>query len=270
MAADLEETRRDLAAETESRRALQQGLQRIDKLVTVGQLSAGLAHEIGSPLQVLNGRARAILDRADASPEVKRQAQIIVTQSDRVTHIVQQLLTFARRSTPRMIEADVRDAIMAVIDLLGLEARKRQITLEFLCDSDLPVARVDPDRIQQITLNLVNNALKATKAGGVIRVSLGASHFRHANTSGDRPSVRLLIEDDGIGMDQRAVAHAFDPFFTTWPDSQGTGLGLAVVKAIVDDHGGTITLHSAAEVGTRVEVHLPRTAFPARPTGQHA
>ena len=129
---------------------------------------------------------------------------------------------------------------------------------------------MDPDRIQQITLNLVNNALKATKAGGVIRVSLGASHFRHANTSGERPSVRLLIEDDGIGMDQRAVAHAFDPFFTTWPDSQGTGLGLAVVKAIVDDHGGTITLHSAAEVGTRVEVHLPRTAFPARPTGQHA
>jgi signal transduction histidine kinase len=263
MAADLEATRAKLAAETESRRALEQGLQRADKLATVGQLSAGLAHEIGSPLQVLAGRARSLLERADASPEVKRQAGIIVAQTERVTRIVEQLLGFARRSAPRIADADLPAAIRAVLDLLESEARRRRVTLAFEHDRDLPAVRADADRVQQVVLNLVSNALKAAKPGGRIGLTLSAASFRHARGTPERASVRLVVEDDGVGMDPAAAARAFEPFFSSWPDAQGTGLGLAVVRAIVEDHGGTIALQSEPGVGTRVEVHLPRSE-PAR------
>ncbi|MCW5889707.1 MAG: HAMP domain-containing protein [bacterium] len=257
MAAELEATRAKLAAETESRRALEQGLQRADKLVTVGQLSAGLAHEIGSPLQVVAGRARSLLERADSSPEVKRQAGIIVAQAERVTRIVEQLLGVTRRSAPRMADADLPAATHAVLDLLETEARRRRVTLAFEYDRDLPAVRADPDRVQQVVLNLVGNALKAARPGGSVRLTLTAARFRHARGTTERHSVRLVVDDDGAGMDAVAAARAFEPFFSSWPDAQGTGLGLAVVKAIVEDHGGTIALRSTPGAGTRVEVHLP-------------
>lgn len=259
MAADLDATRHQLAAETEARHVMEQGLQRVDKLVTVGQLSAGLAHEIGSPLQILNGRARNLLERADASDEVKRQAGIIVQQSDRVTRIVEQLLGFARRSAPRMADIHLPATIRAVLDLLEPEARKRRVTLAFEPAPALPTVWADADRVQQIVLNLVNNAIKAAKPRGTIRLGLAPSSFHHVADMPERASIRLVVEDDGIGMQPDAAARAFEPFFSRWPDSQGTGLGLAVVKAIVDAHGGTITLASTPDTGTRIEVQLPQT-----------
>jgi len=259
MAADLDATRTQLAAETEARHVMEQGLQRVDKLVTVGQLSAGLAHEIGSPLQILNGRARNLLERPDTSDEVKRQAAIMVAQSDRVTRIVEQLLGFARRSAPRMADVHLPATIRAVLDLLEPEARKRRVTLTFDPEPALPTVWADGDRVQQIVLNLVNNALKAAKPAGAIRLTLAASSFRHAAGTPARASIRLVVADDGIGMPPAAAAQAFEPFFSSWPDSPGTGLGLAVVKAIVDAHGGAISLVSTPDAGTRIEVHFPRT-----------
>lgn len=258
MAADLKKTRADLAAETDSRFALEQGLQRVDKLVTVGQLSAGLAHEIGSPLQILAGRARTLLERPDSSREVKRQAGIILEQSERVARIVEQLLGFTRRSPPKMAETDVASAIRAVLDLLEIEARRRQVSLTFACERNLPKLWADADRVQQVVLNLVKNAIKATGRGGTIQLTLGESSFCHARGTPEQPSVLLTVDDDGVGMDPDAAGRAFEPFFSNWSDSQGTGLGLAVVKTIVDDHGGMITLRSTAGKGTHIHVHLPR------------
>jgi len=151
-----------------------------------------------------------------------------------------------------------------VLDLLEPEARHRRVTLTFDCEPQLPTVWADADRVQQIVLNLVNNAIKAGKPGGRIRLGLAASEFHRVTGMPERRSLRLVVEDDGIGMPPLAVARAFEPFFSSWPDSQGTGLGLAVVKALVDAHGGIITLRSTPNVETRVEVHLPLDAEPAR------
>jgi signal transduction histidine kinase len=262
MVADLEQTRRQLASETESRRTLEAGLQRVDKLVTVGQLSAGLAHEIGSPLQILNGRARALLARSDASPEIRRNAQILVAESDRVARIVEQLLRFARRRALHLGKVDLGATVRAVIDLLEFEARRRRIAMSFEAPSDLPLLRADADQLQQVVLNLVTNALKATPPGGGVRVSLAPACFCPGPGGSTRASLALTIADTGVGMDEVQALRAFEPFFTNWPDAQGTGLGLAVVKAIVGDHGGAVDLTSRPGEGTRVTVHIPLPGSP--------
>jgi signal transduction histidine kinase len=225
--------------------------------VTVGQLSAGLAHEIGSPLQILNGRARALLTRADATPEIKRNAEILVAQSERVTRIVEQLLRFARRRTLHLADVDLRRSAQAVLDLLDHEARRRGVTISFTCADDLPQLVADADQLQQIVLNLVANALKATPSGGSVRVSMKQDTFQLASGMPVRPSITLTVEDTGVGMEEDQVNRAFEPFFTNWADGHGTGLGLAVVRAIVTDHGGTVGIASRPGTGTRVTVQLP-------------
>jgi signal transduction histidine kinase len=270
MVADLETTRVQLAAVTESRRALEAGLQRVDKLVTVGQLSAGLAHEIGSPLQILSGRARALLERSDASAEIRRNAEILVAQSERVARIVEQLLGFSRRRTLHLSMVDLQAAIQAVLDLLEHEARRRRVTLEFLCPPGTPALGADADQLQQAVLNLVNNALKATPPAGVVRIAVTSSSFSPGAGVPARPSLELVVEDTGAGMDEGQLGRAFEPFFTSWPDGQGTGLGLAVVKAIVTDHGGTVTLTSKPGGGTRAILHLPLAGPAAIPAAETA
>jgi signal transduction histidine kinase len=257
MVEELDRTRRQLAAETESRHALEAGLQRVDKLVTVGQLSAGLAHEIGSPLQILNGRAQALLSRSDASPEIRRNAEILVAESERMTRIVEQLLRFARRKEPHLTNIDAGAAVQAVADLLSYEARKRRVEIVIERDPNLPHIEADGDQVQQVVLNLLTNALKAAPAGSAVLVSMASSTFTPPAGGPAQPSVCLVVIDSGPGMDETRLTRAFEPFFTSWTDSQGSGLGLAVVKAIVTDHGGAVALSSMAGKGTQATVHLP-------------
>ncbi len=255
MVRELERARRKLIEAAEAREALESGLQRLDKLVTVGQLSAGLAHEIGSPLQVLNGRARAIAARSDLPQEVRRSAQIVEEQSDRIGKIVEQLLSFARRKGAQMSEVDLATTVRAVVDLMEPEARRRRVGLEFDTSSALPRVVADSDRIQQVTMNLMSNALRATPPGGIIRISLtGASFGENGGADG---SVRLRVSDTGGGIPEDVRDRIFEPFFTTWAANGGTGLGLAVVKSIVDEHAGLIEVSTTAGQGTSVTVHFP-------------
>ena len=127
MTSALKSARERLEIESEKRRALETGLQRIDKLASVGQLAAGLAHEIGSPLQVLNGRAGRLANRRDLPADAQRDAEILVQQTDRIAGIVGQLLTFARRKAPRFEEINMVDVTGAVIDLLGYEVKHRAV-----------------------------------------------------------------------------------------------------------------------------------------------
>ncbi len=261
---ELGEARRHLVEAAESREALEAGLQRLDKLATVGQLSAGLAHEIGSPLQILNGRARAIAARTDVPADVQRSAQIVAGQSDRIAGIVERLLGFARRKAPHIADVDLRTAVGAIIELLSPEAKRRSVQLTFQCAEGLPHVLADADQVQQVTMNLLSNALRAA-ANGMVRVRLQASTFRRAETGPAVPSVSLMVEDDGEGIPEPVRRRIFEPFFTTWSSSGGTGLGLAVIKSIVDEHGGAIDFTSAGGAGTRFTVHFP-VAGPERMT----
>ncbi|MDX2169902.1 MAG: ATP-binding protein [Deltaproteobacteria bacterium] len=257
MVRELDQARQQLLAAAESRELLEQALLHADKLITVGQLSAGLAHEIGSPLQILSGRARALAARADLPADVLRTARILDEQTARIAGIVEQLLSFARRKAPHMADIELGPPIGVIVDLLEGEARRRGVRLEYRCPAALPRVTADADQIQQIAMNLLSNALRATPRDGRVRVSLTESSFTTADGLYEQPSVALLVEDGGDGIPAELRGRIFEPFFTTWSDAGGTGLGLAVVKAIVDDHGGSIVLGADAAAGTRIVVHLP-------------
>ena len=115
----------------------------------------------------------------------------------------------------------------------------------------------DVDQVQQVTLNLLSNALRATPRGGRVRLTLTASSFRTGEGAHENPSVSLVVDDTGCGIAEELLGHIFEPFFTTWAEAGGAGLGLAVVKSIVDEHGGTIAVSSEKNVGTRFTVHFP-------------
>lgn len=237
----LAELRARIETEAEARTRLELGLQRVDKLVTIGQLSAGLAHEIGSPLQVLSGRASALTEHAD--PEVRRQAGLLVGQCDRITRVVEQLLSFGRHRHAQTGRCDLTVPVMAVLDLLAVEARKKTIELSLVTDDAPHTIIGDVDQLQQLTLNLVRNALAATTKGGQITVRVDGT--------------RLSVRDSGSGIDQITQARLFEPFFTTRATEGGTGLGLAVVKAIVEEHRATIEVTSEPGAGATFTVSFP-------------
>jgi signal transduction histidine kinase len=256
---DLAEARTRLTMETEARAAMEANLQRADKLVTIGQLSAGLAHEIGSPLQILNGRARALAARADLHPDVRRTTDILVKESDRIARIVEHLLMFSRRSSSRVGEAHLREPVRDIIDLFSTEASRHQVRLEFDCDDRVPLATVDVDQVQQVVMNLLRNAVRAAGRGGFVRVELRAASMTDGS-GGTRPAVLLVVEDTGDGISPEFVPRLFEPFFTTHAEAGGTGLGLAVVKSIVDSFGGVIAVTTRAGEGARFSIHFPAHA----------
>ncbi|HEY4180193.1 MAG TPA: HAMP domain-containing sensor histidine kinase [Kofleriaceae bacterium] len=231
--------------EAEARRRLERGLGEVDKLVTIGQLSAGLAHEIGSPLQVLSGRASTLLDHTD--PLVRRQAELLVGQCDRITRIVDHLLSLGRRKPPAIGPIDLVTPTRVVLDLVTAEARKRGVNIE-LADADKEHwIQGDADQLQQIVLNLVRNALAATPQGGCITVSLEKT----------ADAELLRVKDTGVGIDEHTKQHLFEPFFTTRASVGGTGLGLAVVKTIVTDHKASIDVTSSPGAGAEFVVSFP-------------
>ncbi len=248
----LREANEHLALETDARLHLQQGLRRVDKLATLGQVSAGLAHEIGSPLQILGGRARSLLSAAHDPDRVRKNAQILVAQADRITRVVEQLLAFARRRPAALTEVEIIKATGAVVDLLGLEARRRQVHLELTTEPELPPVLADADQVQQVVLNLVSNALAATPVDG--RVSV---HLSRSSLSEGRAAVQISVSDTGGGMSEETQSKLFQPFFTTRPSEGGTGLGLAVVRSIVTEHGGAIEVESQPGQGSRFVIDLP-------------
>lgn len=258
MATELENAHRKLKEEAQSRRHVQAALQEADKLITIGQLSAGLAHEIGSPLQILKGRAEHLLLCADQPEEVIRHAGILASQTERITRIVQQLLEFTRRRPPHFTLIDLREPVNAVLNLLEYEAHKKRVELSFEAAKDLPLIRADSDGIQQIVLNLVSNALSATGAGGriVVAVESCQTDIDPAHRKAVE-AVQLTVRDNGCGMSQEILNHLFDPFFTTRHEHGGVGLGLAVARSIVTAHHGSIKAESSPGQGSIITIILP-------------
>lgn len=246
MLEDLREARARAAAEAEGRREAMRNLQAADRLVTVGQLSAAVAHEIGSPLQVLHGRARALAEYADDPAETRRVAGILVRESERITRIVSQLVTLTRRRPNRRESVDIAAAANTVASLLEIEGRRRQVLLDVRAENALPVT-ADPDQVQQVLLNLLTNALAASLPGGQVTV-----HVR-----GTASGIRIEVADDGLGMDDETRQRAFEPLYTTRGDAGGAGLGLAVVRSIVQEHGGRVWFESS-DRGTSFFVELSR------------
>ena len=243
---ELAAARARIDAEVEARRVVERAVREMDKLATVGQLAAGLAHEIGSPLQVLEGRLASLARHADDSEETRRLAGIAREQAARITRIVARLSNLVRRPpTPGRVDAAA--PVESILALLAPEARRRGVSLTSAIGA-VPRVRADTDAIQQVALNLIQNALEATPAGGQVALRLSAN----------ATELLLEVEDDGKGMTQGEQSHAFEPFFTT--RSEGTGLGLAVVRSIV----GTRRSPESKRRGSRESSPASPTSFAVR------
>lgn len=236
------------AREALERERIERQLREADKLIAVGQLAAGVAHEVGSPLQVLVGRAGLLARSTEHSDEVRRQARLIEEQGARIAGIVDRLQGAARRRPSRLAWVDLREPLRQVGWLLEPEAARRGLTLCVELPAVASVAWADPDEVQQIALNLVFNALHASGPGGRVTVALAV----------ETEAVVLRVVDDGVGMEPSVQDRLFEPFFTTRADEGGTGLGLAVVHSIVDRHRARIEVESEPGVGTVVRVFWRR------------
>jgi signal transduction histidine kinase len=259
---ELKRTQAKLEDEAESRRRIQRTLEQVDKLATLGQLSAVVAHEVGSPLQILEGRARALIKNPHDPEATRRTSEIALEQVGRITRIVSQLLAMTRRRPPARRQIDPVVPVQAVLDLLDLEARRRSITLSLVEDEVPRQVLLDADQLQQVVLNLVRNALDAVSSGGMVTVRLARGALQHAEGSAPTPTFRLSVTDDGQGIADEERGQVFEPFFTTRAEGGGTGLGLAVVKSIVEEYRGRVDFSSSPGHRTEFVVDFPLTTQP--------
>jgi signal transduction histidine kinase len=255
MSRQLADARVRLAAETEARIATLEQLRHTDRLTTVGRLAAGIAHELGTPLNVVSGRANKIVSMGGPAAEY---AAIIAEQASRMTAIIRQLLDFSRRQGPRLGMANLRALAARTLDMLGAIAEKQHVVLELRGGEDLPMARVDQNQMQQALANVVLNGIQAMPSGGTLHVEIGRAHGHPPDVPDATPEDYLCIAvtDEGEGIAPDILPHIFEPFFTTKGVGEGTGLGLPVAHGIVQEHGGWIGVESELGRGTRFSMYV--------------
>lgn len=245
-----------LADQMRERLASNVQLQHSNRLATIGQLAAGVAHELGSPLQVVAGRAKMIATGEALDDEARDSAKTILVQAQRMADIISGLLGFARRRTPQRSITNLEAIARDVHRMLGPIAKKKAIALDLrVFDLALSphVINVDPQQVQQALTNLVMNAIQAVGECGRVAIAVEHRIERLPDHSGlirlDHAGevTCLQVTDDGPGIEGSHISHVFEPFFTTKEIGEGTGLGLAVAHGLVRDNGGWITVES--EVG---------------------
>jgi two-component system, NtrC family, sensor kinase len=256
----LSETRERLDSETSARMAALEQLRHADRLTTVGKLAAGLAHEIGTPLNVITGYAQLITDEYPDQSGAHRNAGIIAQQAERVAAIIRQLLDFARRRSPNPSRQDLCALARETTSLLGSLAHKHAVSL-VLETPDAPVwTRADPGQMKQALTNLVVNGIQSMPEGGTVTVTVAKRRAVPpadiAGQPGDYPC--LEVRDQGSGISSENLERVFEPFFTTKEVGEGTGLGLSVSYGIVREHGGWIEVESNQGAGSRFGIFLPR------------
>jgi len=261
----LEAAAAEVRASTRDRFVAQEQLRHAERLTTVGRLASSVAHELGTPLNVVVGRARLIIEDAR---DTDTHASIIVDQAERMTKIIRQLLDYARRRPPQKDEQDLARLAAGVIPLLSTLASKKQTALRFQGEVASAPVTADPTQVQQALTNLIVNAIQASASGGAVDIMLRTARARpagrvHAGAAGAAPSDEIdafsvEVRDYGQGMSSEVLARVFEPFFTTKPVGESTGLGLSIAHDIVEEHGGWIHAESEAGRGSRFTVFLPR------------
>jgi signal transduction histidine kinase len=262
MTGSLREAREEMARGSNARLALETRLRQSEKLATIGQMAAEIAHEVGTPLNVIGGRARALDKKSGDQAEVTKNAEIIQTQVGRITKIINQVLDFSRKRGPTSTRVGLETVVGEALDFVGETMRRQSIVSDLRMASGQVEVPGDPDQIQQVCLNLLMNAIHAMPAGGRLRVAIQRVTRRKGGLDRAAPAeyAMLQIGDDGAGISAVVRENIFEPFFTTKDEGQGTGLGLAVSHGIVKDHDGWIEVESppAGETsGTLFSVYLP-------------
>jgi len=236
------------------RKRLEAQLRQSQRLESVGQLAGGIAHDFNNFLSVIRGYARFLLDGLDEEDARRSDAVEIEKAAERASRLTSQLLVFSRNEVVQRRVVDVAEVLRGLTSLL---ARTLGENVSFQTDAERPLRRVvaDPTQMEQVLVNLAVNARDAMPSGGELRIELA----NVAEGLDGADAVRLTVRDTGAGMAPEVVEHAFEPFYTTKPKGEGTGLGLATVYGIVTQTGGTIEIDSAPGKGTTIQVLLPAT-----------
>jgi two-component system NtrC family sensor kinase len=244
---------REIAHVVERKRAeaesvkLQEQLRHADRLATIGQLAAGVAHELNEPLGNILGFAQLIDKDPGLTEQIQHDVKRIEKASLHAREVIRKLMTFARQTPPEKGRVNINRLVAEGLSFLESRCAKEGVTLERFLSSDVPEITGDQSQLHQVLVNLVVNAIQAMPEGGKLTI-----RTQRANCC-----VILIIEDTGTGMTEDVMRQIFVPFFTTKEVGQGTGLGLAVVHGIVNSHGGEINVESKIGQGTRFEVRLP-------------
>jgi signal transduction histidine kinase len=226
---------------------LQEQLRHADRLATIGQLAAGVAHDMNEPLANILGFAQL----AKKTPEIPKQAagdlDKIVDNCLHAREVIRKLLTFARQAPPQAARVNINQVVTDGLYFLESRCTKAGVEVVRRLDPNLPEITADPSQLHQVLVNLVVNAVQAMPEGGKLTIETRAA----------ADWVSLSVQDTGIGMSEEVQKNIFTPFFTTKDASQGTGLGLAVIQGIVASHGGKIRVKSELGSGAFFEIELP-------------
>lgn len=257
--------------DTTEERAFDEEQRLRSRLASIGELSAGVAHEIRNPLTGIANCAQVLRDRIASEDPLQRMVAIILDETRRLNRIVESLLSFARPGRPSLREANVVDVVRGVVGLEEARLKAAAIGYEVRVKGKIPPIFLDPDQITQVLLNVVRNAIEAMPGGGAIRLECltirrrpylrkGTGQRRTDRIRYDRDMplrryVQIRVTDSGPGIPKDVQARIFDPFFTT--RAKGTGLGLSISQSIIKEHSGFLSVHSVERKGTTVTIDLP-------------
>ena len=255
MAIDLKKAQEKTIQEAEARLELERSLRQSEKLATIGQLASGLAHEIGTPLNIISGRAELTKRKLEDKEGAEKNLNVILYQTERITKNIQQLLGFVRKKRPEQKIVNIKTLIGNTLDFLDHQIKKQGVRVVEETKDNVPFVIGDLDQLQQVFLNLFLNAVQAMPNGGILRLSASSKHISKEGLDGEREYVEVSVEDTGIGMERGVLENIFNPLFTT--KDTGTGLGLMVCNGIVQDHEGWIEVESEVGKGSKFKVYLP-------------
>jgi two-component system NtrC family sensor kinase len=248
------------------RRRLQEQLIQSEKMSAVGQLVAGVAHDLNNPLASVLGFADFLVESPDVPASIREPIRVIQEESLRAATIVRNLLGFARKQEHRRQRASLRPLLESTLTLLRNQLMADRVELTLNVEGELPGPPINANQIQQVFVNLINNASQAIASTGRPGEIIITAHS-------EPEWIVVEVTDTGPGMPEALAAQVFEPFFTTKPEGQGTGLGLNICQGIVKEHGGRITLRTAPGQGATFRVELPLTPIPEeearRETGDH-
>jgi signal transduction histidine kinase len=247
----LRATEVELNARMEAQRSAESRLLQAAKLAAVGEMAAGVAHELNNPLTTVTGFSELMLDETPEGSPHRKELEMVLHEARRASDVVRRLLDFSRQGERVRVNADLNDVVRDVAALTRHLIQTNEVELILNLDASLPWVSIDSNQMKQVLLNLIHNALHAMPNGGELHVST------HRAVREERNWVVMSVRDSGIGIEAEDQSRIFEPFFTTKAGRGGTGLGLSVTYGIVTDHGGTIEVTSQSGSGSTFSVWLP-------------
>ena len=244
-----------LLRDIKRRKELEEDLKRADRLVLMGTLGAGLAHEIRNPLGGIKGAAQLLRRSVDGNPSVREFTEIMIREVDRVNQLIEQLLDLSRPAELDLAPLNIHEVLEDVLLLESQTLGEKDLQIKKWFDPSLPPIRGDRARLTQVFLNLVKNAFQAMERGA-LAVTTRVETDYHVREQGTAPNRFIWVDlaDEGMGIREEDLPHIFSPFFTT--KNNGTGLGLATCYRIIKEHGGTIRVESTEGKGSTFKVSL--------------